>query len=203
MATASSGAFIKWAFYKPYEISFRLCFLCLLGAILYCIVALLLSLWPIGKKLNRGLLRKWFLAAVGLSLFMVIAMPPYLEPSFRSAVSRAKNDMRSVGIALESYEVENHRYPPRLDFLTSPVAYAKSIPRDGYAKSKSPIKYYTASGGWILWSAGPDKRYDITDRIAGRIYESNPDNPIPALLPMTYDATNGSESAGDIWRVKE
>jgi hypothetical protein len=56
------------------------------------------------------------------------------------------------------------------------------------------LKY--AGRGWILWSPGPDGRYDID---AARDYD--PRVPIsPSLLEKTYDPTNGAVSAGDVWR---
>lgn len=92
--------------------------------------------------------------------------------------------------------------------LTSPVPFMDRVPYDPFAPARlrhAPFCYYTdpAGKGWILWSAGPDMKYDLTSRNIGGIY--NPANPNmvsdPALLSLTFDPTNGSTSHGDIWRI--
>ena len=47
-----------------------------------------------------------------IAILAAIAVPNFLEAQTRAKVSRAKSDMRSVAIALESYRVDNNNYPP-------------------------------------------------------------------------------------------
>ena len=109
--------------------------------------------------------------------------------------------------------------------LTTPVNYLANkdfpmlaIPADPFAPVKgAPLCYYLSpdSKGWILWSAGPDRKYDLTAQNIGIVYKPivPPDlkgrNPIfapalaiyPKLIFYTYDPTNGTKSGGDVFRV--
>lgn len=93
--------------------------------------------------------------------------------------------------------------------ITTPVAYyVASIAPDPFAPAKrAAYCYYAdpANKGWILWSAGPDGKYDLTSENIGRIY--NPANLNMAgdlaMQALTYDPTNGVKSSGDIWRIKQ
>jgi prepilin-type N-terminal cleavage/methylation domain-containing protein len=76
-----------------------------------------------------------------IAILAAIAVPNFLEAQTRSKVSRARADIRSVATALESYQVDNNRYPPTPyvdlafdggvmrvipNLLSTPVAYISS-----------------------------------------------------------------------------
>jgi type II secretion system protein G len=82
-----------------------------------------------------------------IAILAAIAVPNFLEAQTRSKVSRTKADMRSLATGLESYRVDNTKYPidstgwawyfgrnpapdPVLYPMTTPVAYMTAIPRD-------------------------------------------------------------------------
>ncbi len=94
-----------------------------------------------------------------ISILAAIAVPNFLEAQTRAKVSRVKADMRSLATAVESYRVDNNRYPHRnkwpaggsfqgmgdvtrriteggtgqrgdLTFLTTPISYISTIPVD-------------------------------------------------------------------------
>lgn len=73
-----------------------------------------------------------------IAILAAIAVPNFLEAQTRSKVSRAKSDIRSMATALESYKVDNNKYPPskinplmaRAFRLTTPVSYMSTIPID-------------------------------------------------------------------------
>ena len=87
-----------------------------------------------------------------IAILAAIAVPNFLEAQVRSKVSRAKADMRSMAVALDSYHVDFNSYPqdgtdispldfnPSIDFdialrlrvLTTPVAYYSSVPQDPF-----------------------------------------------------------------------
>jgi len=91
-----------------------------------------------------------------IAILAAIAVPNFLEAQVRSKVSRTKADMRSVATALESYRVDNNKYPkfsttpqlfsvpggqqPAVDpclpgsggGLTSPISYISSVPEDPF-----------------------------------------------------------------------
>src|SRR5690349_15764472 len=46
-----------------------------------------------------------------IAILAAIAVPNFLEAQTRSKVSRTKADMRSVTTAIESYAVDNNKYP--------------------------------------------------------------------------------------------
>lgn len=93
--------------------------------------------------------------------------------------------------------------------LTTPIAYLATIPFDSCLKDirgiDVPYAYYRTpdSKGWILWSTGPDGDYDITS--PALVYDPAIAQPSLELLTggWTYDPTNGTESSGDIYRVRE
>ncbi len=89
-----------------------------------------------------------------IAILAAIAVPNFLEAQIRAKVSRTKGDMRTVATALESYSVDNNRYPPdyshyyidriarkehlqtfvgRLKYLTTPVAHLSALPEDSFA----------------------------------------------------------------------
>ncbi|GAB4317218.1 MAG: hypothetical protein Kow0059_10170 [Candidatus Sumerlaeia bacterium] len=77
-----------------------------------------------------------------IAILAAIAVPNFLEAQVRSKVSRARADMRTVATALESYAVDNQKYPPDCNggipsgmcigtqqlnpLLTTPIAYLSS-----------------------------------------------------------------------------
>jgi len=84
-----------------------------------------------------------------IAILAAIAVPNFLEAQVRSKVSRAKTDMRSIAVAVESYMVDHTKFPPDGDdtplpgavpyaqkewyhFLTTPVAYLTSAPSDPF-----------------------------------------------------------------------
>ncbi len=84
-----------------------------------------------------------------IAILAAIAVPNFLEAQVRSKVSRCKADMRTMVTAMESYYVDNNKYPPAGDlpnvpmtpnsasfhartpnYLTTPIAYLTSLPED-------------------------------------------------------------------------
>ena len=87
--------------------------------------------------------------------------------------------------------------------LTTPVNYIERFFADPYAPENSKgavYGYYSTGTQWVLFSPGPDGRYDIDpvkDFIPGTDWLS------PEHLLKHYDPTNGIKSPGDIFRVNE
>jgi prepilin-type N-terminal cleavage/methylation domain-containing protein len=91
-----------------------------------------------------------------ISILASIAVPNFLEAQMRAKVARVKADERSMATAIESYAVDNNKYPNRHDagnaasppfiekildpnnpsaaigmhLITTPVAYMSSLPKD-------------------------------------------------------------------------
>ena len=92
--------------------------------------------------------------------------------------------------------------------LTTPIAYISQFYKDPLAPSAgATFSYWTPpqeSGiGYILWSPGPDGRYDLNLNNVPNLYVPKSGVPSPGLVDLTYDPSNGTKSAGDIWRIKE
>lgn len=77
-----------------------------------------------------------------IAILAAIAVPNFLEAQTRAKVSRARADMRSIGIGLEAYMVDENAYPvagdktdyeSKLSPLTTPVAFMSSVPRSAFA----------------------------------------------------------------------
>lgn len=99
-----------------------------------------------------------------------------------------------------TFRVKN---PPELYILTSPISYISSMVEDPFAPAKgATYGYYSTPVGWIIWSPGPDGKYDINSRNVNRIYIPTGQVPSPELIGLAYDPTNGTESGGDVYRIK-
>jgi hypothetical protein len=151
------------------------------------------------------------------------------EAAVRGLVSRTKNDMRSMATGIESYFVDNNRYPamttdtqhmqvsgislfgqvpgprnlvPGENFsLTTPIAYLTSYFQDVFSSNPADTFAYYAPNdqGWILFSPGPDGKFDMD----WSVYDPSVAQPSPDVIVFSYDVTNGVFSGGDIWRVKQ
>lgn len=102
--------------------------------------------------------------------------------------------------------------------LTTPISYLPCYLRDPFASTRgATYGYYHDNNGWILYSWGPDMdenntyQWDLEPDV-DTVYRSVFTQPSLTLLAgtsslsgqaYTYDATNGTISAGDIWRVKQ
>lgn len=96
--------------------------------------------------------------------------------------------------------------------LMAPRAYLSQYPEDPYAPAiKTTYAYYSVNdpknpdrSGWIVWSPGPDEKYDLTMKNIKEAFDpKRTRKPTTFLLERRYDPTNGNISSGDIWRVKQ
>jgi len=90
-----------------------------------------------------------------IAILAAIAVPNFLEAQMRAKVSRERSDLRTLATALETYRIDNPRYPPHGEILsdgtvdmpafkaglgtveftpgwpiTTPVAYLTTLPAD-------------------------------------------------------------------------
>lgn len=83
-------------------------------------------------------------------ILIAIALPNFLEAQTRARVARAKGDMRSVSIAMESYFTQFRMYPQDHDpdslvgsngmfCLTTPIEFITDIPSDVFNQGTSGI----------------------------------------------------------------
>jgi len=164
-----------------------------------------------------------------IAILAAIAVPNFLEAQTRAKVSRAQADMRALATAVETYMVDTNRAPRTLDYLTSPIAYIATLPKDpfrlvsggqnknGGGFRNQPFSYdFTAgktAGAWknahaagYLWwvySWGPSR--DARD----------PSSPTNNLMPQSvvinkdgnggyvYEPSNGTISRGILMRTNK
>jgi len=138
------------------------------------------------------------IVAAILAILAAIAVPNFLESHTRAKVSRARSEMRSLSTAIESYHVDNGKYPRQgppdtcaialcgLPELTTPIAYLEKYPNDLFRAQKGcqeALSYGTCSSGsvyYYVWSFGPDRANQ--------------------MATLIYDPTNGTVSEGDVKR---
>lgn len=102
-----------------------------------------------------------------IAILAAIAVPNFLEAQVRAKVSRCKSDLRSLATAIESYMVDNNKYPDasfsvitsvfnnRLLNCTTPVAYMTNYPLDPFRIKRTKFPD----------SGSPDtSTFDYTDR---------------------------------------
>ncbi len=152
-----------------------------------------------------------------IGILAAIAVPNFLEAQVRSKVARMEADLRTLATGVEAYMVDQNMYPPAPaawppDFiptkeaktwlLTTPVAYLAEIPIDIFAPEHVKpsaaggpfdirgkyLKYITEvqNEHWLAFSNGPDL-----------VFSPGP----PPYKGVIYDATNGTVSDGDIYRL--
>ncbi len=94
----------------------------------------------------------------------------------------------------------------RIQIVTSPVAYITEYFSDAFAPHpEAPFSYWvTEKGdGWIAWSPGPDRDYDLSIHNIAKAYDGPTTRSSSLLVELTFDPTNGMESSGDFCRFKQ
>lgn len=179
--------------------------------------------WPSCGCLTFGLV-----CLALLALFAADQLPGYVDGQTRAKVHSVMSSIRSLGTALEAYAADEGAYPPctrpapptgvsaaRKDaanaittfalrpdgqeYLRSPKSYTE-MPFDIFAPTpKTRFGYYTTGTSWVLFSAGPDRVYDLPDPSR---QPTAPDGNLDPeqFVEVTYDPSNGINSTGDIFR---
>ncbi len=173
-----------------------------------------------------------------IGILAAIAIPNFLDAQVRAKVSAAKADMQSLALALEVYRTDQGDNPPtqgpfspsllrRMAYLTTPVDYLSSIPRDPFQPLKEPYWQTLATGAdraqWdtfyvynngsaetgIVGNAGT-----VAQRSGWSLTSAGPDQTIvfpyyfyssifctnQRYLTFMYDPTNGTVSSGEIFK---
>ena len=159
---------------------------------------------------------------------IVAVTPDPAEDAVRQRVLRVRSDMRSMATGLETYYVDNNSYPiatversvrkpgpgesavpsftgPSPGSMTTPISYLTSYFEDAFGRDDQTFAYWAptdATGqanGWIVFSPGPDGKFDLD----WTKYDPKLPQPSANIISYAYDPTNGTWSRGDIIRVKQ
>ena len=177
----------------------------------------------LGRVGLKGFTLIELLIVIAIILILIaIALPNFLEAQIRARVTKSKAEIRTIGIAMESYfldwkvypyESENDCASPQvrsrcgLAWLTSPIAYITSIPPDTFPDPNgSELSWmetgvvpapnvFLASVTWGLFTRGPDGiDSELTSASPQIVYAEKGDG-----SNDTYAPTNGTKSAGDLF----
>ena len=187
------------------------------------------------------------ITAIIIGILIVTIAPNFFHVHGNRRIARAKCDMKSLSMVLESFYIDNNSYPPmdtdkirmrrqykgcedtpcgcavidishimigtagdKRIYLTTPVAYISSLPSDpfrtncGYGYGSNGQSYY------ILTCWGPDRRDSSGKELDEREYTGAQFHDIDraafrtapfTLSQLTYEPSNGMNSAGDIIRL--
>jgi len=124
----------------------------------------------------------------------------FSEAKISSRVSRAKADLRTVHVAMESYHIDYETYPDVMRSLTTPIAYLTSYMRDPFADVKPAVAEEGVDKPTPDPGPGYIKRVIAPDYSAIHLYSVGPDG-IDQQGELVYDPTNGTISSGDIVRT--
>lgn len=136
----------------------------------------------------------------------------------RSQLARVEAELRTLSMALESFFIDNNRYPTQPDNrdtiaeaaiklgegsraryirLTTPVAYISRLPRDPFNPEKPSYRYISNGTWYALISNGPDGDSDID--ISSLQSMMNDLSTIRLELDkLKYDPATGE---GDLFRI--
>ena len=159
-------------------------------------------------------------------ILIAIALPNFLEAQIRARVTKTKGEIRSLGIAMESYFLDFTVYPSEseefcpergqgrfecgLSWLTTPIAYIGSIPTDPFpGKDQDDVVWYEMGGVSSGQTAGNPRLRGA--QVTWAIFSRGPDlseNEIDSCCVNyserngsadNYSPTNGTKSDGDIF----
>ena len=176
---------------------------------------------------GRGFTLIELLIVIAIILILIaIALPNFLEAQIRARVTKAKGEIRTVAIAMDSYFLDFKVYPPQTEsdimkrgrfeqglmWLTSPIAYIRSLPEDpfpGLNKHTEGGIITFESGGcragqtfprctqclvtWVVYSRGPSENPEAVIRGADAHW-----NRLGGQSIISYNPTNGTKSEGTL-----
>ncbi len=122
------------------------------------------------------------------------------EAKVRSRVSRAKADLRTVHVAMESYHIDHETYPDVMRSLTTPIAYLSTYFLDQFAEAMPPATEEAPAQPTPDPGPAYIKKVITPDYTAIHLYSVGPDG-IDQRGELVYDPTNGTISPGDIVRT--
>lgn len=159
-------------------------------------------------------------------ILIAIALPNFLEAQVRARVTKAKGELRSIGIALDSYFLDWDVYPEESEAnvngtgeglgllkLVSPIKYIAAIPEDPFGQfdterqSESSFILYESGGMEVGILQASSYRNCSECLITWGMWSKGPDRAQRidgedthfAQRTHNYAPTNGTDSRGSIY----
>lgn len=168
-------------------------------------------------KLRGFTLIELLIVVAIIAILAAIAIPNFLQAQVRSKLSRAYADMASLATTLESYYVDNNKYPPdsgggrgwktdinghagfwTLALVTTPIAYITSLPPDPFMPSDYPDKWRL--NGYRSYHYGHNTAFPPGSQFQWFLASLGPDMSwAVGGVNGVYDPTNGTVSYGVIY----
>ena len=124
-----------------------------------------------GPSISGFTLIELLIVVAMIAILAAISVPNYLEAQNRAKISRARADLRSITTALETYRVDQNKYPTMID--------------PAFDGGVAPL-----AGSQIKWWYVPDS---LSTPIA---YMTSADT----RCPFGGDVARRDDFSGDIWR---
>jgi prepilin-type N-terminal cleavage/methylation domain-containing protein len=148
-----------------------------------------------------------------IAILAAIAVPNFLEAQTRSKVSRAKADMRSIGMSIQSYHLDNNWIPEppgntgawdyvkyedysngkiggMARYLTSPISYMTDIPYDTFMsqmfKTQNPHNNAKKVRNASVFMRGASKRGGQKNSISLLFWPRNTADELSAVKGYNY-----------------
>jgi prepilin-type N-terminal cleavage/methylation domain-containing protein len=96
------------------------------------------------RRIHAFTLIELLIVVAIIAILAAIAVPNFLEAQVRAKVSRVKADQRSLATAIESYMVDNNKYPASLR-ATNDRWTATPTRTEIYGQMTTPIAYITSA----------------------------------------------------------
>jgi len=159
-----------------------------------------------------------------IGILAAIAVPNFLNAQVRAKIANAVSDMRAIDTALEMYRMDNNIYPMwrdssgtninpvnrRLLPLTTPISYLSSVPQDpfvfgaaGQRRDETQHVAYVTYDYIEAWSQAQHGGLPLSPAFRCSEWRMNGYGPdgVNNTGVITYDATNGLTSRGDLVRT--
>ncbi len=161
-----------------------------------------------------------------IGILAAIAVPNLLNAQIRAKIAKAQSDMQAIVTGLESYRVDNGKYPlwkhpdgtnknpldTRLYPLTTPVSYMSTVPQDPFIYGPPGVRLnedqnvayitYDYTEAWSRVHFSGATILPPQARCAEfKLTSAGPDFTNTWGNSVTYKTSNGLTSSGDIIRL--